>query len=74
MDWEHKCLHFTINTEPMGPLCLASAHVPREGMFVRVRPFSAIGTSEDQAVTLLKEQIRLEFESVPDSPDSSVKS
>ena len=70
MEWEHKGLCFTIDTEPMGVLCLAAAHVPREGMFVRVRPFSAIGTSEDEAVTLLKDQIRLEFKSVPDSPTS----
>jgi len=70
MEWEHKGLRFTIDTEPMGVLCLAAARVPREGMFVRVRPFSAIGTSEDEAVTLLKDQIRLEFKSVPDSPTS----
>jgi hypothetical protein len=70
MDWEHKGLQFTISTEPMGALCLAAARVPREGMFVRVRPFSAIGTNEDEAVTLVKEQIRLEFESVPESPTS----
>ncbi len=69
MDWEHKGLRFTITTEPMGALCLASAQVPGEGMFVRVRPFSAIGTNEDEAVMLLKEQIRLEFESVPDPPE-----
>ena len=70
MEWEHIGLRFTIDTEPMGVLCLAAAHVPREGMFVRVRPFSAIGTSEDEAVILLKDQIRLEFKSVPDSPTS----
>ncbi len=70
MEWEHKGLRFTIDTEPMGVLCLAAARVPREGMFVRVRPFSAIGTSEDEAVTLLKDQIRLEFKSVPDPPTS----
>ena len=70
MDWEHKGLHFTITTEPMGALCLAAARVPREGMVVRIRPFSAIGTNEDEAVTLLKDQIRLEFERVPDPPVS----
>ena len=69
MDWEHKGLRFTITTEPMGALCLASAQAPEEGMFVRVRPFSAIGTNEDEAVMLLKDQIRLEFESVPDPPE-----
>jgi hypothetical protein len=65
MDWEHKGLRFTITTEPMGALCLASAQVSGEEMFVRVRPFSAIGTDDDEAVALLKEQIRREFESVP---------
>jgi hypothetical protein len=38
-------------------------------MFVRVRPFSAIGTDDDEAVALLKDQIRREFESVPDPPE-----
>ena len=68
MDWEHKGLRFTITTEPMGALCLAAARVPREGMPVRVRPFSAIGTNPDEAVKLLKDQIRMEFESVPEPP------
>ena len=68
MDWEHKGLRFTITTEPMGVLCLAAARVPREGMFVRVRPFSAIGKSEEEAVELLKDQIRLEYKTVPDPP------
>ena len=70
MDWEHKGLRFTITTDPMGALCLAAARVPKEGMFVRIRPFSAIGTNEDEAVTLLKNQIRLEFQSVLDPPAS----
>ena len=68
MDWEHKGLRFTITTEPMGVLCLAAARVPREGLFVRVRPFSAIGKSEEEAVELLKDQIRLEYKTVHDSP------
>ena len=68
MDWEHKGLRFTITTEPMGVLCLAAARVPREGMFVRVRPFSAIGKSEEEAVELLKDQILLEYKTVPDPP------
>ncbi len=51
----------------MGPLCLASARTPQEGMFIRIRPFSAIGTSENDAVKLLKEQIKLEFLKIPDS-------
>ncbi len=67
MDWEHKGIRFTITTESMGPLCLASARTPQEGMFIRIRPFSAIGTSENNAVKLLKEQIKLEFLKIPDS-------
>jgi len=44
---------------------MASARVPEEGMFVRVRPFSAIGTDEEEALELLKKQIRMENRSVP---------
>ncbi len=51
----------------MGPLSLASARTQQEGMFIRIRPFSAIGTSENDAVKLLKEQIKLEFLKIPDS-------
>lgn len=68
MDWEHKGLRFTITTEPMGVLCLAAARVPREGLFIRVRPFSAIGKSEEEAIELLKDQIRMEYQPVPDPP------
>ncbi len=68
MDLEHKGLRFTITTEPMGVLCLAAARVPREGMFVRIRPFSAIGTSEEESIELLKDQIRMEYQAVPDPP------
>lgn len=71
MDWEHKGLRFTITTEPMGVLCLAAARVPREGLFVRVRPFSAIGKSEEEAIELLKEQIRMEYQTVPDMPSGT---
>ncbi len=70
MNWEHKGLRFTITTDAMGSLYLAAARVPRDGMFVRVRPFSAIGTNEEEAVKLLKSQIRQEFESVPEVPTS----
>ncbi len=68
MDWEHKGLRFTITTEPMGVLCLAAARVPREGLFIRVRPFSAIGRNQEEAVELLQDQIRLEYQTVPDPP------
>jgi hypothetical protein len=37
-------------------------------MFVRVRPFSAIGRNEEEAVELLQDQIRMEYQAVPDSP------
>ncbi|MFQ5929484.1 MAG: hypothetical protein ACE5MK_07285 [Acidobacteriota bacterium] len=68
MEWEHKGLRFKITTERMGPLYLAAARVPKEENFVRVRPFSAIGRSEQEAIELLKEQIRLEYLKVPDVP------
>jgi hypothetical protein len=37
-------------------------------MFVRVRPFSAIGRNKEEAVELLQDQIRLEYQTVPDPP------
>ncbi len=65
MHWDHKGIQFHIDTEPMGAFVLASARVPREGMFVRVRPFSALGRDEEQAVRLLQQQIELEYRRVP---------
>ena len=65
MEWKHKKIAYTISTQRMGDLVMASARVPQEGMFVRVRPFSAIGTDEEQALELLKEQIRMENQKVP---------
>ena len=65
MEWEHKNIHFTITTEPIGPLYLASARTPPVSIFTRIRPFSAIGTSEKAAIELLKDQIRLEFIKIP---------
>ena len=65
MEWKHKGITYSISTKQMGPLVMASARAPQEGMFVRVRPFSAIGTSEQQALELLKSQIRREYEAVP---------
>ena len=59
MDWEHKGLRFTITTAPLRVLCLSAARVPREGMFVRVRPFSAIGRNEADAFALFHDQIRM---------------
>ena len=66
MEWEHKGIRFTITTEKLGPLVMASARTPQEGMFVRVRPFSSIGRDESKAVELLKAQITLEMKRVPE--------
>jgi hypothetical protein len=66
MEWEHKGVKFSIRTEALGPFVLASARAPQEGMFVRVRPFSALGKDEEEALDLLKQQIRSEFRRVPD--------
>jgi hypothetical protein len=66
MEWQHKGITFHITFERMGPLVMASARAPREGMFVRVRPFSAIGRSEEEALELLRSQIRMEYRRVPD--------
>ena len=65
MDWKHKGITYSIKIEPMGTLVMASARVPDEGMFVRVRPYSSIGTNEEEALDLLKKQIRTENRSVP---------
>lgn len=67
MQWVHKGIRFHITFEPMGPLCLAAARSPETGPLVRVRPFSAVGTSQEHALQLLKEQIEREFRKVPDS-------
>ena len=55
----------------MGVLCLAAARVPRESLFVRVRPFSAIGKNEEEAVELLQDQIRMGYQAVPDPPSDA---
>lgn len=65
MDWEHKGVKFTITTEKAGSFTMASARTPREGIFVRVRPFSALGKSEEEALELLKQQIKMEFRRLP---------
>ena len=71
MSWEHKGITFTITIEEMGALVMASAEAPKEGMFVRVRPFSAIGKSKDEALELLKDQIKLEYRRVPEPEEVS---
>lgn len=65
MEWKHKGISYSITTKQMGPLVMASARAPQKGMFVRVRPYSSIGTDEEQALELLKNQIRMENRSVP---------
>jgi hypothetical protein len=66
MDWEHKGIIFQITTEPLGVLHMASARAPQDGPFIRVRPFSAIGTDEEEALSLLKKQIRHHYRKVPE--------
>jgi hypothetical protein len=66
MRWEHKGIAFSITTQPMGPLVMVSARTSKEGMFVRFRPFSAIGRTEEEALELLKNQIRREYRRVPE--------
>lgn len=61
MEWEHKGMRFAVSTRELGPLVLASARVADLGPYVRIRPFSAMGTDREEAVELLKKQIRLEF-------------
>ncbi|GAB4255303.1 MAG: hypothetical protein Kow00109_30390 [Acidobacteriota bacterium] len=68
MEWDYKGIRFTITTEQAGPFILASARAPKEGPFVRVRPFSALGRSEEEALELLKSQITFEYRRVPDLP------
>jgi hypothetical protein len=66
MEWEHKGITFTLSTEEMGELVMVSACAPMEGAFIRTRPFSAIGTSEEEALKLLKDQIKAEYKKVPE--------
>ena len=66
MEWEHKGITYKISTQELGALVLASARAPQEGPFIRVRPFSAIGTSEEEALELLKKQIRQKYRKVPE--------
>lgn len=66
MEWEHKGITFTISIEKLGALVMASAKAPKEGMFVRVRPFSSVGTSEEKAIEQVKSQIRQEYRKVPE--------
>ncbi len=65
MEWEHKGMRFAVSTQELGPLVMASARVAATGPYVRIRPFSALGTDRDEAIELLKKQIRLEFRRLP---------
>ena len=66
MRWIHKGLTFEIELQQLGALVLASTPSEREGPFVRRRPFSALGRSEDEAFELLKSQIELEYRKLPE--------
>ena len=66
MQWTHKGLTFEIQLQQLGPLVLASSPSESEGPFVRRRPFSALGCSEEEAVELLKNQIDFQYRKVPD--------
>ena len=50
MEWEHKGMRFAVSTQEMGPLVMASARVAATGPYVRIRPFSALGTDRDEAI------------------------
>ena len=65
MEWKHKGITYTITFKPMGAHVLASARAPDDGMFIRVRPYSAIGSDQEEALELLKRQIQMENKSVP---------
>jgi hypothetical protein len=66
MEWLCKGIRFDIETQTLGPFCLASARARQIGPFVRIKPFSALGKSEREALTLLKRQIELEYEKTPE--------
>lgn len=66
MKWEHKGIEFSIEVEPLGPFFLATARAPQEGMFVRVRPFSSLGRTEETSLEMLKDQIRMEYRRLPE--------
>ena len=68
MTWEHKGITFHLEQESLGAFVRISARVPPEGLFVRIRPFSALGRSEEEALAMVKDQIRMEFKRVPELP------
>ena len=71
MQWEHKGITFQIEVEPMGEFFMASATVPRQGRFVRVRPFSALGRDEVSSIEMLKDQIRMKYRRAPELQPAS---
>jgi len=70
MTWEHKGITFHLEQEFLGSFVMVSARVPSEGPFVRIRPFSALGRSEEEAIAMVKDQIRMEFKRVPETPEA----
>ena len=69
MTWEHKGITFQLEQESLGSFVMVSARVPSEGPFVRIRPFSALGRSPEEALEMVQDQIRREFRRVPDLPE-----
>ena len=61
MTWEHKGITFHLAQESLGSFVMVSARVPSEGPFVRIRPFSALGRSEEEALAMVNRFI-------PDEP------
>ena len=68
MTWEHKGITFHLEQESLGSFVMVSARVPAEGPFVRIRPFSALGRSGEEALQMVQDQIRMEFRRVPETP------
>ena len=68
MTWDHKGITFQFEQQSLGDFVMISARVPAQGRFVRIRPFTALGRTEEEALTLVKDQIRMEFRRVPEGP------
>lgn len=68
MTWDHKGITFRFEQQSLGDFVMISARVPAEGPFIRIRPFTALGRTEEEALNLLKDQIRMEFRRVPAAP------
>jgi hypothetical protein len=67
MRWEHEGIVFAIETQALGPLCLAFAQADQSGPEVKTKPFSALGTTREEALQLLREQILAQLRESPDT-------